>query len=58
MEMQAKLVDMRKQWKKQGRAELTVRMGLNTGLMVVGNMGAPQKAMIASPSYLSMVPSY
>jgi len=40
MEMQEKLVDMRKQWKKQGRAELTVRMGLNTGLMVVGNMGS------------------
>jgi len=40
MEMQRRLRDMRKVWKKQGRHELHVRMGLNTGDAVVGNMGS------------------
>ncbi|MCP4755985.1 MAG: adenylate/guanylate cyclase domain-containing protein [Proteobacteria bacterium] len=40
LEMQEKLVEMRENWKKQGRHELYVRIGLNTGDMVVGNMGS------------------
>jgi len=40
LEMQEKLAAMRKEWKKQGKDELYVRMGINTGLMVVGNMGS------------------
>ncbi|MDQ6953766.1 MAG: adenylate/guanylate cyclase domain-containing protein [Mariprofundaceae bacterium] len=39
MEQQAVLAEMRKEWKKQGEPELTVRIGMNSGLMVVGNMG-------------------
>jgi adenylate cyclase len=40
LEMQEKLVKMREFWKKQGRPQLTVRCGVNTGPMVVGNMGS------------------
>ena len=40
LEMQEKLVHMREFWKKQGRPQLTVRCGVNTGPMVVGNMGS------------------
>ncbi len=40
MEMQKRLADMREVWKKQGKNELYVRMGLNTGDAVVGNMGS------------------
>ncbi|PCI29691.1 MAG: hypothetical protein COB67_03545 [SAR324 cluster bacterium] len=40
LEMQEKLVEMRKTWREEGRHELYVRIGLNTGEMVVGNMGS------------------
>jgi class 3 adenylate cyclase len=40
LDMQARLVELRKMWKEQGRPELNVRMGVNTGPMVVGNMGS------------------
>jgi adenylate cyclase len=40
LEMQNTLNDMRKLWKKQGRPELNARIGLNSGPMVVGNMGS------------------
>ena len=40
LDMQAKLVELRKMWREQGKPELNVRMGLNTGAMVVGNMGS------------------
>ena len=43
IEMQEKLVEMRKVWKSQNRDELYVRMGINTGLMVVGNMGSTSR---------------
>ena len=39
MEQQSVLAEMRKEWKKRGEPELTVRIGMNSGLMVVGNMG-------------------
>ena len=40
LEMQEKLIEMRANWKKKGKHELFVRIGLNTGEMVVGNMGS------------------
>jgi adenylate cyclase len=40
LEMQETMVTMRENWKQQGRHELYVRIGLNTGEMVVGNMGS------------------
>ncbi len=38
--MQKKLVQMREQWREQGKDELHVRIGLNTGSMIIGNMGS------------------
>ncbi|VAX17155.1 Adenylate cyclase [hydrothermal vent metagenome] len=43
VKMQRKLVDMRADWRKRGQLELYVRMGINTGEMVVGNMGSKQR---------------
>lgn len=40
LEMQKTLADMRLTWRKQGRDELFVRIGMNTGEAVVGNMGS------------------
>jgi len=40
LENQAKLKVLRKKWQAEGRAELHVRIGLNTGEAVVGNMGS------------------
>jgi adenylate cyclase len=40
LEMQQKLIEMRANWKKLGKHQLYVRIGLNTGFMVVGNMGS------------------
>lgn len=43
IEMQKILVEMRGQWARQGKDQLFVRMGLNSGPMVVGNMGSLQR---------------
>ncbi len=40
LEMQDRLGQMREKWKEEGRPELTARIGVNTGPMVVGNMGS------------------
>ena len=40
LDMQEKLREMRGKWKAEGRPELTARIGINTGPMVVGNMGS------------------
>lgn len=40
LDMQRKLGEMRARWREQGRHELFVRMGMNTGEAVVGNMGS------------------
>ena len=40
LEMQKRLAELRAQWKKEGKPELRMRIGLNTGPMVVGNMGS------------------
>jgi adenylate cyclase len=43
IEMQEKLETLRAQWKKEGRPELHMRIGLNTGMMVVGNLGSKNR---------------
>ena len=43
LEMQKRLADLRPKWKKTGKPELTVRCGLNTGIMIVGNMGGKDR---------------
>ena len=43
LDMQAELVHLRKQWQKEGKPVLYVRIGLNSGLMVVGNMGSERR---------------
>lgn len=43
VEMQEKLVDIRNKWSAEGKPTVHVRIGLNTGDMVVGNMGGTGK---------------
>ncbi|MDY6968314.1 MAG: adenylate/guanylate cyclase domain-containing protein [Spirochaetota bacterium] len=43
IDMQMRLEEMRTEWRKQGKHELLVRMGLNTGEAVVGNMGSRER---------------
>ncbi len=40
IEMQKRLSDLRKKWAEEGKPQLLVRMGVNSGPMVVGNMGS------------------
>ncbi len=40
IEMQEQLVKLREMWGRQGRPQLHARCGLNSGQMVVGNMGS------------------
>jgi len=40
IEMQRRLTDMRQIWKEEGRPELHSRIGINTGPMLVGNLGS------------------
>ncbi len=43
LEMNRKMVKIREYLRKKGKPELYVRMGLNSGPMVVGNMGSHQR---------------
>lgn len=43
IDMNKALVPMRKKWVAEGRPPLYVRMGINSGPMVVGNMGSAQR---------------
>ena len=43
LEMQEKLVEIREKWRSEGKPDVHVRIGLNTGEMVVGNMGGTGK---------------
>jgi adenylate cyclase len=40
LEMQKKLNLLRKKWKAEGRPQLRARIGINTGEVIVGNMGS------------------
>ena len=40
LEMQEALGEMRLEWEKQGKPALTMRIGINSGMMAVGNFGS------------------
>jgi adenylate cyclase len=40
LDSQADLVHLREKWKAQGHPEITARIGINSGPLVVGNMGS------------------
>lgn len=43
LEMQKRLAALRPKWKKEGKPALEVRIGINTGVMIVGNMGGQDR---------------
>lgn len=43
VEMQRALVEIRKEWTDAGRSPINVRIGINTGEMIVGNIGGSGK---------------
>jgi len=40
LDMQAAMHPLREKWKQEGRPELAMRVGVNTGVVLVGNMGS------------------
>ncbi len=43
LEMQKRLAELRPKWKKEGKPELSCRCGVNTGNMIVGNIGGKDR---------------
>jgi adenylate cyclase len=43
IDMKKRLAELRELWRSSGRDELKVRMGMNTGMAVVGNMGSKMR---------------
>ena len=43
LDMQKRLHMLRPKWAKEGKPQLSVRMGINTGIMIVGNMGGKDR---------------
>ncbi|MGD2272890.1 MAG: CHASE2 domain-containing protein [Desulfobacterales bacterium] len=43
LEMQKRLAELRNKWGSEGRPELKMRIGISTGLAVVGNMGSEKR---------------
>ncbi len=43
LEMQDRLAELRKQWKEEGKPELFMRIGINTGTVVIGNLGSTSR---------------
>lgn len=43
IEMQKRLVELREKWKSEGKDELFVRIGINSGEAMVGNMGSTMR---------------
>lgn len=41
--MQKRLAELREKWRSEGRIELHSRVGINTGDVIVGNMGSAEK---------------
>ncbi len=43
LQMQSRLAELRGKWHAAGKPELKMRIGMNTGMAVVGNMGSRQR---------------
>jgi adenylate cyclase len=43
LEMQKRLEVLRPRWVKEGKPEIAIRIGINTGTMIVGNMGGQDR---------------
>lgn len=43
LEMQERLAELRLKWKKEGKPDIYARIGINTGMMIVGNMGSQSR---------------
>lgn len=43
LEMQKRLTVLRAKWSKEGRPPMVVRCGINTGIMIVGNVGGKER---------------
>ena len=43
LDMQKRLAQLRPKWKKEGKPAMEVRCGINTGIMIVGNMGGKDR---------------
>ena len=43
LDMQKRLAELRPKWKKEGKPELAARCGVNTGIVIVGNMGGKDR---------------
>ncbi len=43
LDMQKRLAELRPKWKKEGKPELSARCGVNTGIVIVGNMGGKDR---------------
>jgi len=43
VEMQKRLALLREKWRKENRPEMKMRIGMNTGMAVVGNMGSKNR---------------
>jgi adenylate cyclase len=43
LEMRKRLTALGQKWKKEGKPELDARFGLNSGIMIVGNMGGKDR---------------
>jgi len=41
--MQKRLVELRTKWRSEGQTEIQIRIGINTGDVVVGNMGGTER---------------
>lgn len=43
LDMQAKMVELRKKWRTEGKPEFYIRIGINSGPMIAGNIGGLQR---------------
>jgi adenylate cyclase len=49
VEMQTRVAELNRRWQAEGRADtVTVRMGVNTGVVTVGNFGSPERMKYAA----------